>query len=109
MASSEKQLICEATTDCNRGLIHINIELFKKKADQVEYRLQQRVCLILREIQKQIWKVENSSMDLPNSESTFLERNFEKRIAPCFMGAATIKKQQLLTRGKEKPYNSFQK
>ena len=67
VASSEKRLVRVTTnTNKNSGITYINIELFKKKEDKDEYRLQQRVGLTVKEFQEIIANVENINMGPPN-------------------------------------------
>ena len=101
VASSDKRLVRVTTnTYKDSGLTYIYIKLFKKKEDQDDFRLQQRVGLTVKEFQEMIANVENISMGPPNPN---------KRIAQSYTGAADVKKQKLLVRRNEKLYNSFQK
>ena len=63
VAESEKRLVRVTTnTYKNTGGTFINIKLFKKKDEQCEFRLQQRVGLTAKEFQDMVANVENINM-----------------------------------------------
>ena len=78
----------------NSGLTYINIKLFKKKEDQDDFRLQQRVGLTVKEFQEMIANVENISMGPSKSDDSAAEKKINKRIAQSYTGAADVKKQK---------------
>ena len=95
VASSDKRLVRVTTnTYKNSGLTYINIKLFKKKEDQDDFRLQQRVGLTVKEFQEMIANVENISMGPPKSDDSAAEKKIKKRIAQSYTGAADVKKQK---------------
>ena len=94
VASSDKRLVRVTTnTYKNSGLTYINIKLFKKKEDQDDFRLQQRVGLTVKEFQIMIANVENISMGPSKSDDSAAEK-INKRIAQSYTGAADVKKQK---------------
>ena len=63
VAESQKRLVRVTTnTYKNTGSTYINIKLFKKKDDQSEFRLQQRVGLTVDEFKDLVANVENINM-----------------------------------------------
>ena len=95
VASSDKRLVRVTTnTYKDSGLTYINIKLFKKKEDQDDFRLQQRVGLTVKEFQEMIANVENISMGPPNPDGSTGEKKINKRIAQSYTGAADVKKQK---------------
>ena len=95
VASSDKRLVRVTTnTYKDSGLTYINIKLFKKKEDQDDFRLQQRVGLTVKEFQGMIANVENISMGPPNPDGSMGEKKINKRIAQSYTGAADVKKQK---------------
>ena len=106
VASSDKRLVRVTTnTYKNSGLTYINIKLFKKKEDQDDFRLQQRVGLTVKEFQEKIANVENISMGPSKSDDSAAEKKINKRIAQSYTRAADVKKQKLLIRWNEKLNN----
>ena len=94
VASSDKRLVRVTTnTYKNSGLTYINIKLFKKKEDQDDFRLQQRVGLTVKEFQEMIANVENISMG-PSKSDDSAAKKINKRIAQSYTGAADVKKQK---------------
>ena len=94
VASSDKRRVRVTTnTYKNSGLTYINIKLFKKKEDQDDFRLQQRVGLTVKEFQEMIANVENISMGPPKSDGSAAGK-INKRIAQRYTGAADVKKQK---------------
>ena len=95
VASSDKRLVRVITnTYKNSCLTYINIKLFKKKEDQDDFRLQQRVGLIVKEYQEMKANVENISMGPPKSDGSAAEKKSNKRIAQSYTVAADVKKQK---------------
>ena len=95
VASSDKRLVRVTTnTYKDSGLTYINIKLFKKKEDQDDFRLQQRVGLTVKEFQEMIANVENISMGPPNPDGSTGEKKINKRIAQSYTGDADVKKQK---------------
>ena len=66
----------------------------RKKEDQGDFRLQQRVGLTVNEFQEIIANVENITMGPPNSDGTTGEKKINKRIAQSYTGAADVKLQK---------------
>ena len=64
----------------------------RKKEDQDDFRLQQRVGLTVKEFQEMITNLENISMGPPKSDGSAAEIN--KRIAQSYTVAADVKKQK---------------
>ena len=110
MASSDKRLVRVTTNGYeNSRLTYINIKLFKKKEDQDDIRLQQRVGLTVKEFQEMIANVENISMGPPNPYgSTGGGRKSTRGLPKAIRGLLTSRSKKLLIRRNEKLYNSFQ-
>ena len=87
VASSDKRLVRVTTnTYKDSGLTYINIKLFKKKEDQDDFRLQQRVGLTVKEFQEMIANVENNSMGPPNPDGSTGEKKINEDCSKLYGG-----------------------
>ena len=87
VASSDKRLVRVTTnTYKDSGLTYINIKLFKKKEDQDDFRLQQRVGLTVKEFQEVIANVENISMGPPNPDGSTGEKKINEDCSKLYGG-----------------------
>ena len=92
MAESEKRLVrVTCNTYKNTASTYVNIKLFKRKDDQSDFRLQQRVGLTVKEFQDLVANVENISVDPTSMEKSNENKNV-KRDGQCSKKATEAKK-----------------
>ena len=95
VAQSEKRLVRVTTkTYKNTSSTYINIKLFKRRDDQSDFRLQQRVGLTVKEFQDLVANVENISVGPTTMEMSSENKNL-KRDGQCSKKATEAKKAKI--------------
>ena len=97
MTESQKRLVRVTTnTYKNTGSTYINIKLFKKKDDQSEFRLQQRVGLTVDEFKDLVANVENINMGETTLQAPATEVTAAKRGVTCGKKTIETKKTKMV-------------
>lgn len=97
VAESQKRLVRVTTnTYKNTGSTYINIKLFKKKDDQSEFRLQQRVGLTVDEFKDLVANVENINMGETTLQAPATELTAAKRGVTCSKKTIETKKTKMV-------------
>ena len=95
VAESEKRLVRVTTnTYKTTASTYINIKLFKRKDDQSDFRLQQRVGLTVKEFQDLVANVENISVGPTTMEMSNEIKNV-KRDGQCGKKGTEAKKAKV--------------